>query len=422
MNMRIPGALAGAVAFLAGPPAAAAAPARGPALVAWVQYAERGAEARLVTEAPACPAIRVDGRSQPMRERAAPSPAFANRVCAASLRAGAKWVEIAGARLAAPRARPQRIVVLGDSGCRLKGLAVQACDDPAAWPFARIAAHAAARRPDLVVHVGDYYYRESACPPGFAGCAGSPHGDVWASWKAELFDPAAPLLAAAPVIFARGNHEDCRRGGPGWFRLLDAAAAPRACPSEAPTWSADLGGLRLMVVDSADQHDVLASPQTADAFAARLAPLAAAGAGGTPVWILTHRPIWATARLGNLIRDSGVDGPEREAVRGRDLGAVQLVLSGHVHNFTALSFGAARPAQLIVGTGGDTLNLGDSPPPATGRARVDGRPAEVFTMGRFGYLLLERRAGGWDGTFYDAADRPAARCLLQGRVLACQGA
>ena len=35
---------------------------------------------------------------------------------------------------------------------------------------------AAAQKPDLVIHVGDYYYRETPCPAGEAKCAGSPFG------------------------------------------------------------------------------------------------------------------------------------------------------------------------------------------------------------------------------------------------------
>ena len=57
----------------------------------------------------------------------------------------------------------KRIVVIGDTGCRLKGDNVQDCNDPAQWPFAAIARLAAARHPDLVIHVGDYHYRESPC-------------------------------------------------------------------------------------------------------------------------------------------------------------------------------------------------------------------------------------------------------------------
>ena len=113
--------------------------------------------------------------------------------------------------------------MLGDSGCRVNTTenALQACDDPAAWPFAEIAATAARLAPDLVIHVGDYLYRETACPPTFAGCRGSPWGYGWDAWHADLFVPAAPLMAAAPWIVVRGNHEICARAGQGWFRFLD---------------------------------------------------------------------------------------------------------------------------------------------------------------------------------------------------------
>ena len=67
----------------------------------------------------------------------------------------------------------RRVVVLGDTGCRIQNRTVQDCNNPAAWPFRIIAERAAARRPDLVIHVGDYYYRESACLAGHAACAGS---------------------------------------------------------------------------------------------------------------------------------------------------------------------------------------------------------------------------------------------------------
>ncbi len=96
-----------------------------------------------------------------------------------------------GKPLPLARSNPQRIVILGDSGCRLEdGRAAQACNDPNAWPFSKIAAAAAAARPDLVIHVGDYQYREAACPPGNTGCAGSLWGYGWDAWKADFFQPA----------------------------------------------------------------------------------------------------------------------------------------------------------------------------------------------------------------------------------------
>ncbi len=222
---------------------------------AWVQMTATGAQARVVTAAPSCPDILIDGHARPMSQRAAPTDAFPGRVCQADLPAGARRLSVEGVALPAAKPQVNRIVILGNSGCRLKGAFVQNCNDPAAWPFAKVAALAAEKRPDLIIHVGDYYYRETPCPAGIAGCAGSPYGDRWPSWDAELYVPAAPLLAAAPWVFARGNHEDCHRGGTGWFRLLDAAPAPKACPAESDTFSVDLNGLRLILVDSADTED-----------------------------------------------------------------------------------------------------------------------------------------------------------------------
>ena len=94
-----------------------------------------------------------------------------------------------------PRPNPQRIVMFGDTGCRLKtGDPTQACNDHNAWPFPKVAAMAAAARPDLMIHVGDYEYREDACPTGNIGCAGSPSGYGWDAWNADFFQPAAAAL------------------------------------------------------------------------------------------------------------------------------------------------------------------------------------------------------------------------------------
>jgi len=176
---------------------------------AWVQATTSGFEARIVTTAAACPMLHTDKGETAMAVRAAASENFP-LICAATIPAGASRASIAGTVLPLPVAAPQRILVLGDTGCRIKGSALQACNDPAKWPFPQLAAAAAALKPDLVVHVGDYLYRESPCPAGANGCAGSPWGDNWITWQADFYTPAAPLLAAAPIVLARGNHQTAR--------------------------------------------------------------------------------------------------------------------------------------------------------------------------------------------------------------------
>ncbi|HLZ75157.1 metallophosphoesterase [Phenylobacterium sp.] len=410
--MRITAAALVSWLCLAGP--AAAAP-----LAAWVQMTGAGAQVRAVAEGEACPVLEVDGKAARMTLRAAPSEAFANSVCEAALPSGVKHASVAGQALPLPRTLPQRIVILGDSGCRLKGKVIQNCNDPVAgWPFARVANLAAAQKPDLVIHVGDYYYRETPCPAGAAGCAGSPYGDRWPSWKAELFDPAAGLLAAAPWVFARGNHEDCQRGGAGWFRLLDADLKVRACPAHSDTFLVDIGGVSLGVLDSADPDDSKPVPAEAEAFAHDLKPLAAAK---QPVWLITHRPLWEIFRTGPALTDTGGNVNERQAVKAQGLGKTETILAGHLHTFYSLDFGAGRPSELVVGTGGDVLDSDKASSVVQATIPVDGSQAQAFGMDRFGYFVLDRQGRGddWIGVFHDLTDKPIARCALHAGRLTC---
>ena len=164
---------------------------------AWVQAVAGGYEARVVTSASSCPVLRTDRGDTPMAVRAAADSKFA-LICSAAVPAGTKTATVSGAALPVPVADPARILVLGDTGCRLKGAVLQACNDPAKWPFPELATAAASLKPDLVIHVGDYLYRESACPAGNQGCAGSPWGDNWTTWQADFFTPAAPLAGCRP--------------------------------------------------------------------------------------------------------------------------------------------------------------------------------------------------------------------------------
>jgi hypothetical protein len=410
-------ALQALLLLLTASPAAAQSPA------AWTQLTGQGAEVRAVAGPGGCPQLTVDGHPAAMAVRAQASPAYP-QVCALALPAGAASVEVDGQTAPLPAPAPKRIVVLGDTGCRVKGLAIQACNDPKAWPFAEVARLAAATKPDLVIHVGDYYYRESPCPLQLEACAGSPSGDRWDTWAAEFFGPATPLLAAAPWVFARGNHETCDRGGRGWFVLLDAGPAG-PCQTYTTPFAVRAGDLNLYVIDSGaiadrghDKADVAAIAGQLD----RLGPGLDLGHG----WIITHRPVWGlvpVARVGPTAPfEVGLNFAEQDAVRGRALGGVQMMLSGHVHHFQALDFGPARAAQLVVGTGGDIGESADLARVYTERRPIDGLDANVFSFSRYGYYLMEKDGEDWVGAFRDATDRVLASCRLHQRRLNCQAA
>ena len=183
-------------------------------LAQWVQLGADGSSSVRAIADDACPSVSFDGiavpmivRSEPAQKLAGVKPAqFPVFGCEVAVPAGSVAAVLDRKPLPLARPNPQRIVIFGDSGCRLFNRATaQACNDPNSWPFPKIARAAAFSRPDLVIHVGDYEYRETTCPVGNMGCAGSPWGYGWDAWNADFFQPAAPLLAAAPWVMVRGN-------------------------------------------------------------------------------------------------------------------------------------------------------------------------------------------------------------------------
>ncbi len=389
---------------------------------AWMEYVGADVvEVRAITAADRCPDAQVDGQAQVMTERSAPDPAFPVRVCALRPATGAKQVAVGDDVFTLPAHAAQRILIFGDTGCRLKGKAIQDCNDPRAWPFAEVARRAAAFKPDVVIHVGDYYYRESPCPPEAKGCAGSPHGDTWASWDADFFTPATPLLATSPWVFARGNHEDCNRGAPGWFKFLDAGAQPLTCPATSAPFAVDLGGLNLYVIDGANADDLKTPDGPVKQFSGDLDALKAQLTQGKG-WLVTHRPIWALvpAHPAGIPIDVKINATEQAAVRGHDLAGVQMIVAGHIHHFAAIDFGPKRPAQLVAGTGGDVGEADEPAKPVAKPTEIDGMKAGSFSFERYGYLLMERHGDDWDGVFRDMDDKVVANCRLHARRLNCK--
>src|SRR5471032_108291 len=252
----------------------------------WLQYGPDGLEARAITDQAACPAAEIDGVQSVMNVRAAPGEQYPVTVCALPIPAGAKSAAIANVPLSVPSSEPKRIAVIGDTGCRLKGSTVQACNDPQQWPFRLIAEVVAQLKPDLVIHVGDYHYRETPCPAGDTGCAGSPFGDIWAVWQADFFAPADTLLKVAPWVFVRGNHEECDRGGRGWSRALEPYAfdAANGCNGVGKPLIVRLPGLTLGVMDVSSALENNLDETQAQLFREQYRSLSATTTG--PIWIL----------------------------------------------------------------------------------------------------------------------------------------
>jgi Calcineurin-like phosphoesterase len=429
------------------------AAARADLLTTWVQVAPGGAdEARALVSGDACPMVvsfadhQAEQRTDtPMAVRAPAANGFPT-VCAAQVPAGADTAWIAtskaegdarqftlrrNARSAAwhklddehrlplhPR-DPERILVLGDTGCRLKGDTVQACNDPLLWPFPTLAKAAAKLRPDLIVHVGDYLYRETACPAGDAGCAGSPYGDNdWAAWKSDWFDPAVPLFTAAPMMLVRGNHEDCGRAGPSFLRMMGPYAfdAAAACATHQPPYTVPAGARNLVVMDNADASDTDVIDALVPTYKAEFGSLT----GTTPIWLLMHRPIWGVVNALGII-PAGGNATMIAAIGTNGLPPpVEFLLAGHIHTFEAINYDAKVPPQIVSGTGGDRL---DTTPDDLKGAIFTGQSGvhvkDGLSVNGFGFLMMTKLKDRWTIDLYDSDATYMRQCVLAGGRVDC---
>jgi len=362
--------------------------------------------------------------------RALPSDSFPVLVC--QQRLGSEPVQLPGMPrpAAAPPTRVQRVVAIGDTGCRAKE---QDCTNPAAWPFSAVAYRARQADADLAVHVGDYIYRETV-----SDCGGKlPCGDNWKAWNADWFAPMGELLAAAPWVFARGNHEDCTRGGTGWFLFFDPRDVPAnadRCAGTTEPYAVQVPGVgALLIIDTAcapwystgcwstgGSNPVNDTTRAIPAYARQLAQLPGLAAGG-PAWVVTHVPIWARDYPGQAdsIGSSILQGALRRALPGGELPpAVALSLMGHVHAWEALDFAAPRTPVLVLGDGGtsESEGLPSSMPSPAGGVAVEGYWAGLA----FGYTVLEAADGGWNVRLVPVpGPGGGVACTLRNGQLAC---
>ena len=421
--------------------AASAAPAH--ATQVWVEMAPGGGSVvRVLTDAPMCPTAHIDGHTVTMAQRAAPTELavrsnkanvatainFPTRVCETRVPRRALRASVDGQRLALPKAKIDRIVVIGDTGCRLKASdnAWQACNDPAQWPFAAIAARAAALHPDLVLHVGDYQYRENPCPADQTGCTGTPWGYGEVGWRSDFLDPAAPLLAAAPWVMVRGNHEECARAGQGWWRLLDpnplhpgsdcVDPANDAISNHTEPYAVNLGGAAQLVV--ADLMELASGkpqdPAVNATFARDMASINHLSARAKDSFLTAHFPfnpvLWDTPAQTSIV----LGGKPLAAFNPPPLQHVRAMLAGHIHLFQVARY-SDRPTQVITGFSGTMEDTPISPASLGDTAGKPGAaPLTALTTipGRFGYALLVRQPHGWRLTAYALDGSPMGSFAL----------
>ena len=459
----------------------------------WVQFAPNDmAYVRAIESVPAngCPVATLDGQPLTLTQRGtvtttaqAPQTHFQVLMCEALVPAfGHSGATVGTVALKMPVANPKRILVIGDTGCRVTAATsgTQNCNDPAQFPLQFVSNYAASFNPDLIVHVGDFFYREQPCPTGFTGCAGNPVFDNWDAWYADWFGPAANLMAAAPMAISRGNHESCNRGAHGWFRMLDVHAydqgavdctGPYTPQVGAPGTKGALtqydytdpyvvkaGQVSLVMFDSSDSStgsvdNTTTSSATATKYPSMTIPaiysaqlnavLGTIPAGSNVVYV-THKAAYdirqAKTAQGYLMGGDFTQQSVFNGVSSALLAPIKLLVSGHDHQYQAVTFaGGVLPPMMVVGNSGTLLDnqTGTQPqaftPDTTGKNAgatyalpgVSSTATVTLTAtsdrSEYGFTVMDANSTGYLINVYNTSSNKQGRCglTLATRSLLC---
>lgn len=408
--------------------------------------------------------------------------AFASlRACEAALPKKLTRAEVAGHRV--PAALPKQyksIAMFGDTGCRVDDDLHQDCSSPTLWPLAKNSKAIAKENPDVAIFTGDFYYREDRCGVTKTNpdplnpdrtvidkCGGTPEPvpgadfkDTDYGWMADVFIPMAPLMKKVPILAVRGNHEECRRAGNGWFLFFDVTpmATTSCAPATAygkvpkdvmhPTWKFDMPidakrTLRTVIVDSANGFNSDISPWVAKQRTAyEKAHELSARAAGRESWLVTHRPMFgidpSTVTNGKPSWNNWTSVDQTAAAYGL-LGHYNAMIASHVHVAQVVQI-PGQPAQIVVGNGG---SIPDSFDPATYPVPVhgpllggDGQPlanlptyakpyptAEyLWNTIKYGYVMAKpgAKADKWVLTQKDVEGKAYATCTMLAKKTTCK--
>jgi len=331
---------------------------------------------------------------------------------------------------------------MGDTGCRMgpsHGGLYQSCYNPSLWPFARVSESVMHSGPDLIVHTGDYIYREGPCLEGIAGCEDSPYYDSnrtspsyraenFDVWHADWFEPARFVNKAAPLVFIRGNHEECRRAGIGYFRYLHQG--PQTNCTDSPftiatqPWVVDFESFQIGVTDTstAPKED-----QTSEikALAAQLDVLG--DYFSKPALLGTHYPTYGWGASDDDITGTNNGTIEIEismqlvanaTKSGEVPSSIDLLLAAHIHLAEVTSFvGGERPPQLVVANSGTQLIAMSDPPSEIAGLEVE----KTIAVYQYGYVLVTKESGGkgWSMDFKDQMGRTLESCSLEKKNVSC---
>ncbi len=287
---------------------------------------------------------------------------------------------------------PKTIVILGDTGCRIKEGKIksefQDCNDPNVWPFKKIVEEASKENPELIIHLGDFHYREK-CSAGQPCEKYSPViGYEWKPWELDFFQPMQSLLLKTPIIIVRGNHEDCSRAFLGYKTLLANYTWNKDCVEYEEPQIMTIGDIAIVNIDTSsitdmpvDNNEAIWVKRFNDVYE-KISKL-----NVKHIWMVTHKPIYGIAPFKIALFPINIhlrNYFEKSLLKDK----VSLILSGHIHSSMIVT-PKKYAKQIVLGNSGTDLT---SFPVKITKSTLDSmsyKNAYITTSG-FGYAVLKK--------------------------------
>lgn len=369
----------------------------------WIQYTHNNKlMARATSIEKECPNINIDGKEIPMLFRAEKYDIELKetvRICEQEV-TNAKQVSIRGNSLKLVATKINRFIVLGDTGCEAsffdKHFVKQDCTDLNSWPFKTVADQVASVNPDLIIHMGDYSYRNKFTDK----IDEAKNKDLqWFFMKQDFFTPASNMLHSAPMLFVRGNHDKCELMGDAWFLFFDAQAHQKECLKQSPTYNLNINDLNFMVFDSAEapsgpEYSLETLEKYKSDFATGINNLK------KKAWLLIHHPIISLNELaqGETINSKIPAQVISDAFLESYTKNLPIAISGHFHLMADIKRKTDGFEQFITGNGGTIIH----------KAKRDAytyfakdENEQVQARVKYGYLQFDRKDdNNWKVTAY----------------------
>ena len=238
----------------------------------------------------------------------------------------------------------KRIAIIGDTGCRNTHFIRTNCNDKDAWPLETIAKSIDRKKPDLIIHLGDYVYTQTYCILGGANCSNK--NDIFSKWRKEFLDPANLILKQYPWIFIRGNHDKCSRFGYYWTKLFGYNQWNNKCNAVEDIFNVTLNNLRLnlIIADTANISDRIL--KNLDFYKKYISNIRDNTRNGMSNLLFMHHPVFEGSSINNMLFRANIE---------QYFESIDAFFGGHVHTIAVTNFYNLIPHQFVLGGGGANL-------------------------------------------------------------------